>query len=167
MNNHPPRWAGPLISLHTLHSSMKCLSVSQPFADLIVSGRKTIDLRGWSTKHRGHILIHAPQKIRKKDCARFGITNPVTGAVLGRVTLTDVIKYESIQKVQQDAARHLAGSEFRRYGFVLESPVRFSVPVPQKGALGLFEVSLGSPSRNRMITDIIDEDCRYRWIGHH
>ncbi|MEK6867048.1 MAG: ASCH domain-containing protein, partial [Thermoproteota archaeon] len=27
---------------------MKCLSVSQPFADLIISGKKTIELRNWN-----------------------------------------------------------------------------------------------------------------------
>ena len=47
---------------------MKCLSVSQPYADLIVKGKKTIELRKWNTKFRGEFLIHAPLKIRKNAC---------------------------------------------------------------------------------------------------
>ena len=46
---------------------MKCLSVSQPFAELIILGKKTIELRKWNTNYRGELLIHAPLKIRKED----------------------------------------------------------------------------------------------------
>lgn len=38
---------------------IKALSVRQPWASLIASGRKTIELRTWSTKYRGPILILA------------------------------------------------------------------------------------------------------------
>ena len=50
---------------------MKCLSVSQPYADLIIHGRKTIELRKWNTRFRGEFLIHAPQKIRLDACKRL------------------------------------------------------------------------------------------------
>lgn len=36
---------------------MKALSVQQPFAFEILSGRKTIDVRDWDTLHRGDLLI--------------------------------------------------------------------------------------------------------------
>ncbi|MEK0322582.1 MAG: ASCH domain-containing protein, partial [Nitrosopumilus sp.] len=52
---------------------MKCLSVSQPFADLIISGKKIIELRKWNTNFRGEFLIHAPIKIRIEDCKRLKI----------------------------------------------------------------------------------------------
>ena len=52
---------------------MKCLSVSQPFADLIISGKKIIELRKWNTNFRGEFLIHAPLKIRSEDCKRLKI----------------------------------------------------------------------------------------------
>ena len=38
---------------------MKTLSIQQPWASLIAEGVKTIELRGWSTKHRGELLIRA------------------------------------------------------------------------------------------------------------
>ena len=52
---------------------MKCLSVCKPFAELIVQGKKTIELRKWNTKFRGEFLVHAPQKIRLHDCKRLKI----------------------------------------------------------------------------------------------
>src|SRR5437660_10673309 len=35
------------------------LSLKQPWAALLVSGHKTIEVRRWPTTRRGHVLIHA------------------------------------------------------------------------------------------------------------
>jgi hypothetical protein len=42
---------------------MKCLSLKQPFAELLVSGKKPIELRKWNTKFRGKFLIHASKQV--------------------------------------------------------------------------------------------------------
>src|SRR5258708_19573199 len=42
---------------------MLCLSVSQPWAWLIVNAGKDIENRGWMTHYRGLIAIHAPLKV--------------------------------------------------------------------------------------------------------
>lgn len=36
---------------------MKALSIRQPFASLILTGKKTIETRNWATKYRGPLLI--------------------------------------------------------------------------------------------------------------
>ena len=41
---------------------MKALSVKQPWANLIASGRKTIETRTWSTSYRGPLLIVSSKK---------------------------------------------------------------------------------------------------------
>lgn len=38
---------------------MKALSIRQPWASLIASGRKTIELRTWTTKYRGPLVVCA------------------------------------------------------------------------------------------------------------
>lgn len=38
---------------------MKALTVRQPFAHLIMNGKKTAELRSWMTHHRGPILVHS------------------------------------------------------------------------------------------------------------
>ena len=43
-------------------STMKCLSLKQPFAELLISGKKTVELRKWNTKFRGKFLIHASKR---------------------------------------------------------------------------------------------------------
>ena len=75
---------------------MKCLSICQPFANLVIKGKKTIELRKWNTKFRGEFLVHAPQKIRLDDCKRLNIKpNLTVGAIIGKVELIDVKKYEN------------------------------------------------------------------------
>ena len=82
---------------------MKCLSVSQPYADLIISGKKTIELRTWNTKFRGEFLVHAPIKIKEDVCERLGIdkSNLMTGVIIGKVEIYDVKFYNSTRGTQK------------------------------------------------------------------
>lgn len=151
---------------------MKCLSVCQPFADLIVSGRKTVELRGWNTGFRGEFLVHAPLRTRAADCRRLAPgARHVTGAIVGRAEICGVKRYESEADVAADSGRHLASGAFlkRRYGFVLKNARRFEVPVPCKGRLGFFEVRLPGAriGRSELVSDIIDDEYRHQWIGRH
>lgn len=151
---------------------MKCLSVSQPFADLIILGKKTIELRKWNTNFRGKLLIHAPLKVRKEDCKRLKIGGKfVTGAIVGKVEIYDVKKYDSQRQIKLDQKFHFASKNFhdRTFGFLLKNAKSFRVPVPYKGQLGLFDVKLPKTKikNNEIVSDIIDEEYRYQWIGHH
>ena len=151
---------------------MKCLSVSQPFANLIVQGKKTIELRRWNTNFRGEFLIHAPQKISKKDCKRLKINEKlITGAIIGKAQIYDVKKYNSISELRIDSKKHLASKSYQnnRYGFLLKNAKQFRIPIPCKGKLGFFDVKLEKPKikTSDIVADIIDEEYRYQWIGHH
>ena len=151
---------------------MKCLSVSQPFAELIILGKKTIELRKWNTNYRGELLIHAPLKIRKEDAKRLKINKKfVTGAIVGKVEIYDVKKYDSQKQVKLDQKFHFASKNFhdRTFGFLLKNQKAFRIPIPYKGQLGLFDVELPKTKikNKEIVTDIIDEEYRYQWIGHH
>ena len=152
---------------------MKALSVSQPFADLIIQRKKTIELRRWNTKFRGEFLIHSPIKIRNEDCKRLKI-NPkklVTGAIVGKAEIYDVKIYQSNSGFRKDSKKHFASKNFlnNRYGFLLKNAKQFRIPIPCKGKLGFFEVKLEKPKikKSDIVADIIDEEYRYQWIGHH
>lgn len=151
---------------------MKCLSVSQPYADLIINGKKTIELRTWNTKFRGECLIHAPMRIKDEACHRLGINKSSlrTGVIIGKVEIYDVKKYDSLEELQKDNDKHFATEEFfrHRYGFLLKNPQALRVPIPYKGSLGFFEAkpSFG-PSKNDIKSELFDEEYRYQWIGKH
>jgi hypothetical protein len=151
---------------------LKCLSISQPFAELVISGKKSIELRNWNTSFRGEFLIHAPIKIRTKDCKRLKINKKlIVGAIVGKAILFDVKKYNSSSEIEEDRKHHLAGEDFhnKKYGFILKNAKSFRIPIPWKGQLGFFEVNLPKTvvKNTDIVSDIIDEEFRYQWIGHH
>ena len=110
---------------------MKCLSICQPFAELIVQGKKTIELRKWNTKFRGEFLVHAAKNILEEDCKRMKISpkTVTTGAIIGKVNLVDVKKYDSDKELKADKKKHhsISDNTKNKYGFILENPKKLRV----------------------------------------
>ncbi|MSS86025.1 MAG: ACP synthase [Thaumarchaeota archaeon] len=149
---------------------MKCLSICQPYAELIIQNKKTIELRKWNTNFRGEFLVHAPIKIKKDVCKKFKIKEKLTtGAIIGKVELYDVKKYESLKEIQGDKNKHYSLITFEKkvFGFILKNPKPFRVPIPYKGQLGFFDITLPKIKNNKIITDMIEEEFSYQWVGHH
>jgi len=118
---------------------MKCLSVRQPWAWLIVHGHKDIENRSWVTKYRGRILIHAPLTFNLKAWLYVRTTfseialptsqgDFATGAIIGSIILVDI--------VQESTSPWYEG----RYGWVLADPLVYVAPQRYRGRLGLFNV---------------------------
>ena len=122
---------------------MKCLSICQPFAELIVQGKKTIELRKWNTKFRGEFLVHAAKNILEEDCKRMKISpkTVTTGAIIGKVNLVDVKKYDSDKELKADKKKHhsISDNTKNKYGFILENPKKLRVPIEYLGKLNFFE----------------------------
>ncbi|MBT3573631.1 MAG: ASCH domain-containing protein [Nitrosopumilus sp.] len=151
---------------------MKCLSICQPFAELIIQNRKTIELRTWNTNFRGEFLIHAPVKIRKEECKKLKMEQKfTTSAIIGKAELCDVKKYESLKEIQIDKNKHFSSKTFheKTFGFILKNAKSFRIPIPWKGQLGFFEVNLPEMKikDDKIITDMIEEEFSYQWVGHH
>ena len=123
---------------------MKCLSVKQPFADLIVSGKKKIEIRSWKTSYRGELLIHASKMPDESALRHFGIKkeNIDLGKLIGKANFVECKEYKSRKEFLNDKQFHLSESYKNRelFGFVLKNPIRFKIPVPLKGRLGIFDV---------------------------
>ena len=149
---------------------MKCLSVCQPFAELIVQGKKTIELRRWNTKFRGEFLVHAAKNILIEDCKRMKISSSITtGAIIGKVKLTDVKKYESDKELKSDKKKHHSLSDItkNKYGFILENPKKLRVPIPYSGKLNFFEFHPDEMKNDDVKIDLFEEEYRYMWINRH
>ena len=151
---------------------MKCLSISQPFANLIIQNKKTIELRKWNTNFRGIFLIHAPIKIRKEDCKRLKINEEfVTGAIIGKAELFDVKKYESLKEIRIDKNKHFSSQSFQKTtnGFILKNAKPFRIPIACKGKLNFFDAELPKIKikENKIVNDMIEEEFTYQWVGHH
>ena len=150
---------------------MKCLSVCQPFAELIVQGKKTIELRKWNTKFRGEFLVHAAKNILEEDFTRMKISpkTVTTGAIIGKVNLVDVKKYDSDKELKADKKKHhsISDNTKNKYGFILENPKKLRVPIEYLGKLNFFEFHPDEIKNNDVKLDLFEEEHRYMWINRH
>lgn len=111
------------------------LSVQQPWAWLIVHGWKPIENRGWPTRVRGTIGIHAGQKFDRegydfvrREFPQIPLPAPEDferGGIVGRAVLADCVQ------------EHDSPWFFGPHGFVMEDaePLPFR---PCRGKLGFF-----------------------------
>jgi hypothetical protein len=124
---------------------MKCLSLKQPFAELLVSGKKTVELRKWNTKFRGEFLIHASKKIDKARAKSLDInfTKLSTGAIIGTAILYNVKEYKSKAEFEKDKNKHYADIKkfgSYKYGFMVNNAHKLRTPLRYPGRLKFFEV---------------------------
>jgi hypothetical protein len=133
---------------------MKALSIRQPWAELILQDRKTIELRTWTTNYRGRLAVHAAQTVEEADCRAYGL-DPTTlprGVLVGTV---EVVEMTPLDEALWEALRdqHLGQGPFPGplYGWRLADPQRLPQPIPLPGRMGLFNVpdellASGSPA---------------------
>lgn len=125
---------------------MKCLSLKQPFAELVVSGKKTIELRTWNTGFRGAFLVHASGSTNLEACKMLGMDPErlPKRTIVGKATIYGVKKYNGRDEFIADREKHMATDEYAdsKYGFLLKDAVRFKKPIPMQGKLGFFDVYL-------------------------
>jgi hypothetical protein len=126
---------------------VKALSLTQPWAWLVIHGGKDIENRRWNTKFRGPFLIHAAKRMHVLDdyAAAIGFADLVQpdlpipepddlprGGIVGIAELVDVLSPPLDGQLQSPSWRMLG-----QYGFVLRNVG--SLPFqPCKGALGFW-----------------------------
>jgi ASCH domain len=109
------------------------LSLKQPWAALLVHGRKAVEVRAWPTARRGRILIHAarvsdpraeawdlvPEELRE--------TARLVGGLVGAAELTGCRAYRSVAEFTADRHLHLNDPAWFRppvlYGFAFARAV--------------------------------------------
>jgi hypothetical protein len=138
---------------------MKALSFRQPWATLIVTGRKSIEIRGWRPKRLTlpqMILIHASKKVDEEMLDAFGMTKDLPrGAILGEALMIEIVQYDTLDKWLQEIDKHKNSPQgFRKglYGFVLANPKQYHEPIPGKGKLGFFDVDIDTLGRRKRWT---------------
>ncbi len=121
---------------------MKALSLKQPWAELVLQGKKTIELRRWNTKFRGEFYIHASGNIDEEKMKEYNLKDLPRQSLVGKAKLIDVKIYENEKEFFQDSNKHLAKeSKWGKYGFILEDAKRIN-PISYKGQLNFFDVKI-------------------------
>jgi hypothetical protein len=125
---------------------MKCLSLKQPYADLLAFGEKTIELRKWNTRFRGEFLIHASKNIDIQACERLDIDidKLTIGAIIGSAFLYDFKEYSNQEEFNKDKQKHFSivtkYFDGYKYGFLIRNARLFKKSIPYRGKLRFFEV---------------------------
>lgn len=121
---------------------VRALTLRNPWADLVVDGRKRIETRGWQTRYRGWLLIHVSgsrmtpaERAASEDLGAFPVS--AHGALIGAAWLMGCVPTESIR--DSISARELRSGDYSagRFAWLLTDARRWS-PIDARGALGLW-----------------------------
>jgi hypothetical protein len=121
---------------------VKAISIRQPWAHYIITGKKPVENRIWHTSYRGSLLIHASKKFDSegyywigRNHERLNIKLPMPhpetfycGGVIG------------IAILQRLCRQHPSPWFCGPWGWVFDKTWEFDTPVAYKGQLGIFEI---------------------------
>jgi len=124
---------------------LKALSIRQPWAWLIAAGCKDIENRGWRTRFRGRIYVHAGRRFDHRSLASRPLRRPGLldeqamsvvshlarswrmSAIIGEVDIVDCVDHSD--------SPWFTGP----HGFVLANPVLYETPIRCMGKRSFFQ----------------------------
>lgn len=139
---------------------MKALSLTQPWATLVIIGAKQYETRSWATKYRGPLAIQAAKGwpvwatriIWQQPFTRtlynalgedwFPPVDRARGHIIGVVDLVDCVPTESIRGSLSENELAFGDYSDGRYAWKLANIRRLPEPIPATGRLGLWEIDL-------------------------
>jgi activating signal cointegrator 1 len=120
---------------------MKALSIRHPWVDLILAGTKTIEIRTWSTRYRGPLLLHASGAYgisEREAAARLGLLPPEPATLSAIVGIVELIDCRPVRP-EDWAQAALPPLEGKLWAWVLAAP-RPVGPVFHAGNRTVFEI---------------------------
>jgi hypothetical protein len=91
----------------------RAISIKQPWAALIIAGRKSIEIRTWPTTYRGWVLIHAGKKADTRetgweliDTPELEIEAAKLGGIIGVAEVCGCLSYETKAAFTRDRELH-------------------------------------------------------------
>ena len=142
---------------------MKAITIWQPWASLLVSGQKKYETRSWATSYRGPIAIHAAKRpvrriidalaadrdgdgwrtlqrldslfLKRRHLEELPIGAIVGNAVLVRCNAIDEAFVAKLTPQERDLGDFTLG----RYAWEFFDMVAADLPIPARGAQGLWE----------------------------
>ncbi|MDX8437775.1 MULTISPECIES: ASCH domain-containing protein [Mesorhizobium] len=118
--------------------SPPAVSIQQPWAELILQGKKSIEVRSWNPTYRGPVWLHTGLKVNEELDQQFGLSGLYRGGFVGRFQLANIIRFD-VDRWSMWRSRHLVEGPMigELYGWMIREPIRMR-PIPSKGKLGLF-----------------------------
>lgn len=140
--------------------SVRCLSIRQPFVELILRGIKKVENRSWFTPYRGWLAIQASKNTSwikelgddlNVEGPRWKPTAKDFGTVLGFVVVVDCCRFRKLPaKLQSDG---FADNGRSNWCWVLRNPIRLAKPVKAVGNAGYFNANIPTKLIPRNVAD--------------
>ena len=122
-------------------SRAPALSIKQPWAELILRGRKHIEVRSWSSRYRGPLWLHTGRASDADAAQYFGLGELPLGAFVGIIEVVDIVPLDP-ERWQKWRTDHMSPGPWRAglFAWMIANPVRLKRPIPAAGQKGLFAV---------------------------
>ena len=143
---------------------MKAITVLQPWAWLLATGKKRCETRSWKTNYRGEILLHAgkgdplgmtkgdrgiyaniigePYLLNAVNVLRYRENKVPFGAIIGKANLVNCMQIDELTaaliKEQHPDEYEFGDFTPGRYAWMMENAVLFDKPIPASGKQGLW-----------------------------
>lgn len=132
------------------------LTLTQPWASLIMLGAKKQETRSWKTPYRGKLYIHASKTFplsSQKLCFTWPFSEYINinkealplGKIIGCVELYDILTTQNVLENMKYSESEGSQEEFRfgdytpgRFVWMLRDPVILPKPIETKGSLSLW-----------------------------
>ncbi len=133
---------------------MKCLSIRQPWAALVLAGLKEYETRRWKTRYRGPLAVHASTRLDDamvayccqpwlkallKQAGYSSLLNLPRGKVLGTVDLLEIIPLPAELHLSE-RERRLGDFRAGRFAWRLARPTLLTRPIRVRGKQGVFDL---------------------------
>jgi hypothetical protein len=132
--NRPKRVANPTLSVTTSGLPRRALSIRQPWAELILRGKKKIEVRSFATKIRGPVCLYA-SFTRGADDPKCQRSVGCSWEELDRGVLVGIIEIVDCRELQATDSRAAGFQIYNPDGFFawLVKPLkRFAKPISPK-----------------------------------
>jgi hypothetical protein len=131
--------------------AVKAITICQPYAHLIATGRKVCENRTWYTPHRGPLAIHAGKSRAWLDCDKgedvdhgsgIKVSEMAFGAIVAVADLINCIHIdnklivEALATMTDEQRDHVNGP----WCFILDNVRPLKSPIAYRGAQLLFEI---------------------------
>lgn len=126
---------------------MKVLTIKEPYASLIATNKKHVEIRSWKTKFTGEFYIHASKKPDKENLDKYkeviDIDNLSCGNIIARCNLVDcALITESFMndynKKFGTLGYTIGSNAIGEYAFILEDIKKLEKKIPAKGKLSFW-----------------------------
>ena len=112
-------------------SKIPILSIREPYATLILEGKKDIELRNWKPPEWiKDFYIHVPSIADLKLCKEYNIIRYPPKTIIGKAQIVEIKEYNSSRDFAVDYSRHYCKSFWKyNYGFILDNVEKMEPPI--------------------------------------